>query len=96
MAVPASRVMVNTPSALGGIGATTNLFPALTLGCGAVGGSSSSNNIGPLDLINIKRVAWGVRELEDLGGGESTWTQNLCFSNELIANLVQEICRRLQ
>ena len=47
----------NTPAALGGIGATTCLFPALTLGCGAVGGSSSSNNIGPLDLINIKRVA---------------------------------------
>ena len=59
-AVPASRVLVNTPAALGGIGASTCLFPALTLGCGAVGGSSSSNNIGPLDLINIKRVAWGV------------------------------------
>lgn len=68
-AVPASRVLVNTPSSLGGIGATTCLFPALTLGCGAVGGSSSSNNIGPLDLINIKRVAWGVRELEDLRSG---------------------------
>ena len=71
-AVPASRVLVNTPSALGGIGATTCLFPALTLGCGAVGGSSSSNNIGPMDLINIKRVAWGVRELEDLRQGGST------------------------
>lgn len=62
--VPVSRFLVNTPGALGGIGATTNLFPALTLGCGAVGGSSSSNNIGPLDLINIRRVAWGVREPE--------------------------------
>ncbi len=67
--VPASRVLVNTAAALGGIGATTCLFPALTLGCGAVGGSSSSNNIGPLDLINIKRVAWGVRELEELRQG---------------------------
>ncbi len=95
-AVPASRVMVNTPSALGGIGATTNLFPALTLGCGAVGGSSSSNNIGPLDLINIKRVAWGVRELEDVRGGEGAWTASLCCSSELISTLVQEICRRLQ
>ena len=96
MAVPASRVMVNTPSALGGIGATTNLFPALTLGCGAVGGSSSSNNIGPLDLINIKRVAWGVKEWDDLRGGEGAWMQNLCLSPELMATLVQEICRRLQ
>ena len=60
--IPVSRFLVNTPGALGGIGATTGLFPALTLGCGAVGGSSSSNNISPLDLINIRRVAWGQKE----------------------------------
>ena len=60
--IPVSRFLVNTPAALGGIGATTCLFPALTLGCGAVGGSSSSNNISPLDLINIRRVAWGQGE----------------------------------
>ena len=58
--IPVSRFLVNTPAALGGIGATTGLFPALTLGCGAVGGSSSSNNISPLDLMNIRRVAWGL------------------------------------
>ncbi|MDR1449941.1 MAG: acetaldehyde dehydrogenase (acetylating) [Propionibacteriaceae bacterium] len=63
---PVSRLLVNTPGALGGVGATTNLQPSLTLGCGAVGGSSSSDNIGPLNLINIRRVARGVRELEDL------------------------------
>ena len=57
--IPVSRFLVNTPAALGGIGQSTGLFPALTLGCGAVGGSSSSNNISPLDLINIRRVAWG-------------------------------------
>lgn len=64
-AMPVSRILINTPAALGGIGKTTNLFPSLTLGCGAVGGSSSSNNIGPLDIINIKRVAYGVRDMED-------------------------------
>ena len=58
--VPVSRFLVNTPAALGGIGKSTGLFPALTLGCGAVGGSSSSNNISPLDLINIRRVAWNL------------------------------------
>ncbi len=57
--VPVSRFLVNTPSALGGIGAETGLFPALTLGCGAVGGSSSSDNISPMHLIDIRRVAWG-------------------------------------
>ena len=60
--IPVSRFLVNTPAALGGIGATTALFPALTLGCGAVGGSSSSNNISPMDLINIRRVAWGMEK----------------------------------
>ena len=60
--IPVSRFLVNTPAALGGIGLTTKLFPALTLGCGAVGGSASSNNISPMDLINIRRVAWGTEK----------------------------------
>ena len=63
--IPVSRFLVNTPAALGGIGSTTDLFPALTLGCGAVGGSSSSNNISPLDLINLRRVAWGRESGEE-------------------------------
>ncbi len=66
---PVSRLLVNTPGALGGVGATTNLAPALTLGCGSVGGSSTSDNITPMNLINIRRVAWGVKELEELRGG---------------------------
>lgn len=65
---PVSRLLVNTPGALGGVGATTNLAPALTLGCGAVGGSATSDNITPLNLINIRRVAFGSKELEDLRG----------------------------
>lgn len=60
---PVSRLLVNTPGALGGVGGTTNLAPALTLGCGAVGGSATSDNITPLNLINIRRVAYGAREL---------------------------------
>jgi acetaldehyde dehydrogenase (acetylating) len=66
---PVSRLLVNTPGSLGGVGATTNLSPALTLGCGAVGGSATSDNITPLNLINIRRVAWGVRELSDVRAG---------------------------
>ena len=64
--IPVSRVLVNTPAALGGIGAETKLFPALTLGCGAVGGSSSSNNISPMDLVNIRKVAWGASREDTL------------------------------
>ena len=57
--IPVSRFLVNAPAAQGGIGAATELFPALTLGCGAVGGSASSENISPMDLVNIRKVAWG-------------------------------------
>ncbi len=100
-AVPASRVLVNTPSSLGGIGATTCLFPALTLGCGAVGGSSSSNNIGPLDLINIKRIAWGVKEADDLRGAGTTHpfgqaAPELALNEAQLEELVRAMVRRLE
>lgn len=91
MTVPVSRFLVNTPGALGGIGATTGLFPALTLGCGAVGGSSSSNNIGPLDLINIRRVAWGHKDNKK----EHTSTDtNESLLNELTEKLLQRILEK--
>ncbi|MBO1305652.1 acetaldehyde dehydrogenase (acetylating) [Enterococcus sp. 669A] len=69
---PVSRMLINTPGALGGIGGTTNLEPALTLGCGAVGGSSTSDNITPLHLINIRKAAYGVKSMESLRGSEDT------------------------
>ncbi len=37
----------------------------MTLGCGAAGGNSTSDNVGPLHLINIKRLAYWVRRPED-------------------------------
>lgn len=59
--MPAFRVVVNSPSTMGSVGITTNLPPAMTLGCGAIGGNVTSDNIGPMHLINLKRVAWEVR-----------------------------------
>ena len=64
--IPVSRMLVNTPSALGGIGATTALMPALTLGCGAVGGSATSENVSPLQLFNLRYVSYGLREIEEI------------------------------
>ena len=84
--VPVSRFLVNAPAALGGIGAETNLFPALTLGCGAVGGSSSSNNIGPMDLVNIRRVAWGTETAVPSGGVDP----------DLVELLARKILERLE
>lgn len=60
--MPAFRVLVNTPGPHGSVGITTKLMPAMTLGCGAMGGNSTGDNVGPQHLINIKRVAWKVRE----------------------------------
>ncbi len=53
------RILVNTPSAHGGIGDLYNfkLAPSLTLGCGSWGGNSVSENVGVKHLINIKTVA---------------------------------------
>ena len=53
------RILVNTPSAQGGIGDLYNfkLAPSLTLGCGSWGGNSVSDNVGVKHLLNIKTVA---------------------------------------
>ena len=55
----ACRLLVNTPSSLGGIGDIYNfsLVPSLTLGCGSWGGNSISENVGVKHLLNIKTVA---------------------------------------
>ena len=63
-AMPAFRVVVNSASVHGSIGYSTNLFPAMTLGCGAPGGNITSDNIGPQHLMNVKRIAWESRGVE--------------------------------
>jgi len=63
-AMPAFRVVVNSASVHGSIGYSTNLFPAMTLGCGAPGGNITSDNIGPQHLMNVKRIAWEARGVE--------------------------------
>ena len=60
---PAYRILVNTPSTHGAIGFTTDLAPSLTLGCGTSGGNITSDNITPLHLINIKRLAFETQPL---------------------------------
>ncbi len=55
---PVSRILVNTPSTQGGVGLSTGLAPSFTLGCGAVGGSATSDNVTPMNLLNIRRVAY--------------------------------------
>src|SRR5208283_46655 len=63
--MPAMRVLVNTPAPQGSTGITTNLLPGMTLGCGAIAGNITSDNVGPLHLINVKRLAYVVRKPEE-------------------------------
>ena len=69
---PAFRISVNTNSALGAVGYTTGFAPAMTLGPGAWGGSSTSDNITPLHLINIKRLGEEIRPYHDPLRGTGT------------------------
>ena len=100
MRVPASRIIVNTPSALGGIGGTTGLMPALTLGCGAIGGSATSENVGPMNLLNKRHVAEGLLELDEIKAGLPTCTDGMCSGPKAedvdIDAVVNEIVKRLR
>ena len=62
---PAFRVLVNTPAPQGSTGITTGVFPSMTLGCGAIAGNSTGDNIGPMHLYHVKRIARHVRTAEE-------------------------------
>lgn len=63
---PVARVLVNTPSSLGGIGMTTGLFPAMTLGGETAGLGVTADNVSPANLTYIRKVGYGVRSVEEL------------------------------
>ncbi|MDZ7638447.1 MAG: aldehyde dehydrogenase family protein [Bryobacterales bacterium] len=63
--MPAFRVLVNTASPQGSTGITTNVFPSMTLGCGAIAGNITSDNVGPQHLSNIKRIAYVARKASE-------------------------------
>ena len=58
---PVGRLLVNTPASLGGMGATTNLFPSMVLGGGSAGHGITSENVSPMHLIYRRKVGYGVR-----------------------------------
>ena len=78
---PASRILVNTGSSMGGTGGSTGLVPSFTLGCGTWGGSSVSENVSPMHLINIKKVAYGIKNCATMAADDPT------FNHPELANL---------
>lgn len=67
LVLPAFRLVVNTPAPHGSIGHSTRLFPAMSLGCGTPGGNITSDNISPMNLLNIKRLAYERRPVNKAG-----------------------------
>ena len=58
---------------MGGVGASTALAPSFTLGCGTMGGSSISENVTPMHLINRKKVAYGLKDVTRLAADDPTF-----------------------
>ncbi len=62
--MPASRVIINSPTTHGAIGFSTDLSPSMTLGCGSWGGNVTSDNVSPIHLMDIKRVAFETKAVQ--------------------------------
>lgn len=99
---PASRILVNTGGSQGGTGICTGLPVSFTLGCGTCGGSSVSENVSPLHLINVKKVAYGLKDCTTLATADAEFTRLLnqaghghqqsgTTSPDQLADLVREI-----
>ncbi len=61
--MPASRIVINSPTTHGAIGFSTDLAPSMTLGCGSWGGNVTSDNVSPIHLMDIKRVAFETKPI---------------------------------
>lgn len=94
---PAFRILVNQPGVFGAIGGTSGLPPALTLGCGTLGGNITSDNIGPQHLINIKRLAYPTKTVEELEAYLKgvTVTSEKKIDPEIVRRIVEEVIKRI-
>jgi len=103
---PVGRVLVNTPATFGSMGATTNMFPAMTLGSGSAGEGITSDNVSPMNLIYVRKVGYGVRKAEDftrmapggeqgrsaeIFGSEDCSKENLKTLQRILENVIEEL-----
>jgi hypothetical protein len=89
--MPVSRVIVNSPTAHGAIGLSTALAPSLTLGCGSWGGNITSDNISPLHLMNVKRLAFEITSTD-----ETSLTLALEGQTERARSIAPQLFHRLK
>ncbi|MGM0900632.1 MAG: acetaldehyde dehydrogenase (acetylating) [Bacillota bacterium] len=93
--MPVSRLMVNTLSSIGAVGATTGLKPSLTLGCGSFGGNITSDNVTARHLINIKRMAYGIKEVSIPKPSSSYSNQKKEDKKENIEDIVNQVIKQV-
>ena len=77
-------------------------MPSLTLGCGAIGGSATSENVGPQNLINVRKVAYGIRDLSEIKA-EAKLADQKCrivkdqdINQETVAKITAAVLRQLK
>lgn len=103
---PVGRVLVNTPGTFGSMGGTTNLFPSMTLGSGSAGNGMTSDNVSPMNLVYIRKVGYGVRQIDEivnclsinkrsiLKGSEQKTSLNKIDNYELLENILKKIMEK--
>ena len=69
--MPAARVVINSPTTHGAIGLSTDLDPSMTLGCGSWGGNVTSDNVSPIHLMDLKRIAFETKPVNKLAGASA-------------------------
>jgi acetaldehyde dehydrogenase (acetylating) len=87
---PASRIVANSPTTQGAIGLTTNLPPSMTLGCGSWGGNVTSDNVSPLHLMDIKRIAFETRPITRPQRGNVA-AKSATATNDLAMRIAAEV-----
>ncbi|WP_425326061.1 acetaldehyde dehydrogenase (acetylating) [Neobacillus mesonae] len=93
--MPVSRLMVNTLSSIGAVGATTGLTPSLTLGCGSFGGNITGDNVTARHLINIKRMAYGIKDVSVPKPSVSSMTNKKAEQETLnVENIVNQVLKQ--
>ncbi len=89
---PVGRLLVNTPATFGGMGVTTNLFPAMTLGSASAGRGITSDNVSPMNLIYIRRVGYGVRQMD--GNEIPAGREHNEYNNSSTAEAIRQILKK--
>lgn len=98
---PVGRLLVNTSAVFGSMGATTNLFPSMTLGSGSAGHGMTSDNVSPMNLVYIRKVGYGIRKVEEIfenKGKESGQGLSGCKSAESEdekVKLLEEVLKKI-